>query len=100
MRPPTLVVLALVGCSALQATTVLADQNGGLDLSAQACNTGLGASRDFFVNCADGGGTPYPLFGCFQVTTTQDSFVSMEAVLDLLVNDPGLPDWWHFESGG
>jgi hypothetical protein len=74
-----------------------ADVNGGLDLSAMACNTGVGASRTFSFDCANPG-TPQSLFGCFQVTTTQDSFVGVEAVLELMVNDPGLPDWWHFEG--
>ena len=56
-------------------------------------------SSTFNFDCsAASAGIPQELFACFRVTTAQDSFVGMDVDLDLIVNDPGLPDWWHFES--
>ena len=86
---------------ALAAPTAFADANGGLDLTAVACNTNTTPPplTTFNFDCADPG-TPQTLYACFQITTTQDSVVGLDAHLELTVDDPGLPDWWHFEDGG
>jgi len=96
---------SLLLCCALLAlaapTMVFADANGGLDLTAAACNTNTTPppSSTFNFDCiAASAVIPQELFACFRVTTAQDSFVGMDVDLDLIVNDPGLPDWWHFES--
>ena len=93
----------LLSCAllALPAPQASADGNGGLDLTAVACNTNTTPppSTTFNFDCADPG-VPQTVFACFQITTTQDSVVGLDAHLELTVDDPGLPDWWHFESGG
>src|SRR5436309_3983152 len=93
----------LLSCAllALPAPQASADGNGGLDLTAVACNTNTTPPplTTFNFDCADPG-TPQTLYACFQITTTQDSVVGLDAHLELTVDDPGLPDWWHFETGG
>ncbi|TMQ49259.1 MAG: hypothetical protein E6K73_10230, partial [Candidatus Eisenbacteria bacterium] len=71
----------------------------GLDLTAVACNTGTGHLITLNYDCT-ARGIPQTLFGCFQLGAAQDSVVAVESAFDLMVADPGLPDWWHFETGG
>ena len=73
----------------------------GLDLTAVACNSNTSpvSSSTFNLDCA-AAATPQTLFACFQLPTTEDSVMAVDNVFDLSVGDAGLPDWWHFETGG
>ena len=73
----------------------------GLDLTAVACNTNTTPppSTTFLFDCANPG-VPQTVFACFQTRTNEDSVVALDSSLDLAVDNPGLPDWWHFEGGG
>ena len=75
----------LLSCAllALPAPQASADGNGGLDLTAVACNTNTTPPplTTFNFDCADPG-TPQTLYACFQITTTQDSVVGLDAHLE------------------
>ena len=90
--------MAVLLCCALL-TGAASPTFAGLDITTVACNTGPGHSSTFNFDCSTDG-TPQVLFGCFQLPTAQDSVVAVDNVFDLSIGDAGLPDWWHFETGG
>ena len=93
---------ALVFCSALLVVVAPAVLAEGLDLTWRACNADPGRTSAAVLDCAAPGGSTIDLFGCFQIAATQDSFIGMDCVLNLGVEDPNGPpleDFWHFDGG-
>ena len=85
----------LISCALLALAAPKAFAYGGLDLTVVACNTNTKPPPS-----TTDPGTPQTVFACFQVTTTLDSVVGLDADLRLAVDDPSLPDWWYFGTGG
>lgn len=94
MKKILLLCCAMAVCAAPAA---FADVNGGLDLTWNAC-AATGGVPTTTLDCAGGGAAP--AFGTFFVTSVQDSVIAMDVALDLIVNNAGLPTFWHFEAGG
>lgn len=70
---------------------------GGIDLSWNACPA-AGGTFNVDANCTSP--QTFDLVGTFQVSSPHDCFYSMAIYLDLQVEGPSLPPFWHFESGG
>jgi len=95
----------LISCAllALAAPTVFADANGGLDFSSVACNKSTSPlpSNVFTLDCSAGAiGTPQELYANFSITAVQDSFVGLNAAIDLIVNSATIPPWWDMSASG
>ncbi len=71
----------------------------GLDLTWNACNTGPGRASEIVFSCQDSQSGAV-VFGCFQLPVQMPHFHGLDVVLDVEVEAPSLPPFWHLELGG
>jgi hypothetical protein len=89
------VAVAVVLAVPLSTTPAVAD----IDLAWNECLSDSGVVSDVSFDCA-AFTTSRTLLGHFQPHATIAGFVALEASIDIRVDAPALPPFWHFEPGG